>query len=221
RYTQGRLMEILWYGHSCFRLSERGKPSVITDPFDESIGYPVPRWRADVVTVSHEAPGHANVKAVKGRHKVFAGPGEYEVGGLFITGIRTYRDTQKGRKKGTNTVYLFDFNGLTICHLGDLGHVPTQAQVEALSAVDILLIPVGGGGGLNAAQASEVISLLEPRIVIPMHYKTQATRLKLEPVDRFLKAMGLGELPPQPSLKVTAGQLPEETQVVLLDYVHS
>ena len=210
-------MEIMWYGQSCFRLRDK-LATVVTDPYDKSIGYVLPRVRADIVTVSHDHPDHNYVKGVKGEPKVIDGPGEYEVRGVFITGIPTYHDRRKGASRGRNTVFLFDFEGLTVCHLGDLGHVPTQSQVEALSDIDILLIPVGSVSTINAAQAAEVISLLEPRVVIPMHYKTKSVKVRLDSVSKFLKEMGLSQLATHESLKVTKSTLPEETQVVLLDY---
>lgn len=216
-------MELTWYGHSCFRMVERGMAAVVTDPYDDSIGYPTLRLKADIVTVSHDAPGHNNLDAVKGDKQAITGPGEYEIGGVFITGLPTTRPSG-GKKKGDeskrNTLYLFDFEGLTVCHLGDLDHVPTQAQIEDLGSVDVALVPVGGGGGLNAAQAAEVISLLEPSIVVPMHYRTDATTatLKLDPVSKFLKEMGLSAPKSEPSLKITKSSLPSETHVALLEY---
>jgi L-ascorbate metabolism protein UlaG (beta-lactamase superfamily) len=210
-------MEITWYGHACFRLRDKAA-TVVTDPYDPSIGYTLPRVRADIVTVSHNHGDHNYVSGIRGKPRVVDGPGEYEIKGVFITGIATFHDRKKGAQRGCNTVFLFEFNDLTICHLGDLGHVPTQAQVEALSDVDILLIPVGGLSTIGAPQAAEVISLVEPRIVIPMHYKTKALTVKLASVDRFLQEMGLKKLAAQESLKVTGSTLPEETQLVLLDY---
>ena len=210
-------MEITWYGQSCFRLRDR-LATVITDPYDKSIGYILPRMRADIVTVSHGHPDHNYVRGVKGEPKIIDGPGEYEVRGVFITGIPTFHDRKKGVSRGRKTVFLFDFEGLTVCHLGDLGHVPTRSQVEALSDIDVLLIPVGSVSTINAAQAAEVISLLEPRLVIPMHYKTRVLKVKLDPVSKFLKEMGLSNLATQERLKVTKSTLPEETQVLLLDY---
>ncbi len=217
-------MEITWFGHSCFRLVERGMASVVTDPYDDSLGYPALRLKADIVTVSHTAPGHSNLEAVKGDVRALQGPGEYEIGGVFITGIQTAKSESESAKKKkpsseakSNTIFLFDYDGLTVCHLGDLDHVPSQAQIEALGAVNVALVPVGGGGGLNAAQAAEVISLIEPAIVVPMHYRTDSGSLDLEPVSKFLKEMGLGVTAPQPGLKITRGGLPEETHVVLLE----
>lgn len=212
-------MDITWYGHSCFRLSERGV-TIITDPFIDDMGYERPRVRTDVVTISHDHPGHNSRIGFRGGPRFFDGPGEYEVKGVFITGIATYHDGRRGAIRGLNTVFLFEFDGLTVCHLGDLGHVPVQSQVETLSDVDVLLVPVGGLHTIDASNAAEVISLIEPRLVIPMHYKTPVEKAKLQTVDKFLKEMGLAPMPAQPELKVTKSSLPDETQVVVLDYKH-
>ena len=211
-------MHISWYGHSCFRLRSR-KGSVVTDPYGKKVGYSIPRLRADIVTVSHDHPDHNNVKAVKGNPKIISRPGEYEIKGIFIIGIPTFHDARRGKLRGPNTVYLFDFEELTICHLGDLGHVPTESELEDLGDVDVLLIPVGGVTTLDAARAAEVISLVEPRIVIPMHYKTKALQdSKLRPVDQFLKEMGIKESAPEDRLNVTKSKLPTDTQVIIMNY---
>jgi L-ascorbate metabolism protein UlaG (beta-lactamase superfamily) len=216
-------MEIVWYGLSCFRLTERGMASVIIDPYDDSVGYGSLRLKADIVCISHDAPGHNFVEAVKGEKRIIRGPGEFEIGGVFITGISTHHDGEAAGKKKpaarkeTNTLYLVDFNGLTVAHMGDLDYVPTQQQIETLGAVDVALVPIGGGTGLNASQAAEVISLLEPSIVVPMHYRTPETTLKLDSLQKFVKEMGLSAPQPQESLKFTRSDLPEETHVVVLD----
>jgi L-ascorbate metabolism protein UlaG (beta-lactamase superfamily) len=215
-------MEITWYGHSCFRLTERGMATVVTDPFDNaSIGYDALKLKADIVTVSHDASGHNNAKAVKGTSHVITGPGEFEIGGVFITGVQTNGHDKKDNDELRNTLYVFDYDGITVAHLGDLRRVPSQTEVEALGAVNVALVPVGGGGGLNASKAAEVISLLEPNIVIPMHYATQDAKLKLDSLDKFLKEMGLSASQPEASLKVTRTGLPEETHVVVLEYQRS
>ena len=214
-------MEITWYGHSCFRLTERNFATVVTDPFDnKSIGYDSLKLKSDIVTVSHDAPGHNHTDAVKGTSHVIDGAGEFEIGGVFITGVQTDGGSKKkGKEKGAdNTVYVFDYDGITVAHLGDLKHVPTQSEIELFGTVNVALVPVGGGGGLNAAKAAEVISLLEPSIVIPMHYSTPATKLPLDSLSKFLKEMGLSKLEAQPSLKVTRSGLPDETRVVVLEY---
>ena len=216
-------MEITWYGHSCFRLTERNFATVVTDPFDnKAIGYGPLKLRSDIVTVSHDAPGHNNTDAVKGTSHVIDGAGEFEIGGVFITGVQTDGARKKGKEKGvSNTVYVFDYDGITIAHLGDLKQVPTQAEIELFGTVNVALVPVGGGGGLNAAKAAEVISMLEPNLVIPMHYSTPASKLSLDELNKFLKEMGLSKMEAQPSLKVTRSGLPSETHVVVLEYLAS
>ena len=215
-------MEITWYGHSCFRLTERSMATVVTDPYDHaSIGYDSLKLKADIVTVSHDATGHNNVNAVKGTSHIITGPGEFEIGGVFITGVQTNGHGTKNEAELRNTLYVFDYDGITVAHLGDLQRVPSQAEIEALGAVNVALVPVGGGGGLNAAKAAEVISLLEPNIVIPMHFATKAVNLKLDSLDKFLKEMGLGTSQSESSLKVTRAGLPEETHVVVLEYQSS
>ena len=151
------------------------------------------------------------------------GAGEFEIGGVFITGVST--DGAGGKKKGKdsirNTIYVFDYDGITVAHLGDLQQVPTQSEIESLGTINVALVPVGGGGGLNAAKAAEVISLIEPNIVIPMHYATTAVKVSLDSLNKFVKEMGLSKPETQPSLKVTRSGLPDETRVVVLEYQKS
>ena len=205
-------MELTWYGLSCFRFTERKFTTVVTDPYNGHLGLPALKLKADVVTVSHDARGHNFVDGVSGVAHHLTGPGEYEIGGVFITGIRTTSDA----KTNQNVIYVFDYDGLTIAHLGDLQSVPSQTQIEALEQVNVLLVPVGGGNSLNASQASELVSMLEPNIVIPMHYHLPQLQLELEEVDRFLKEMGITDLRQEESLKISLTNLPEETETVLL-----
>ena len=215
-------MEITWYGHSCFRLTERNYATVVTDPFDsKAVGYDALKLKSDIVTVSHDAPGHSNTDAVKGVSYVIDGPGEFEIGGVFITGVQT--ETGSGKKKSKeaatrNTIYVFDYDGITVAHLGDLKQTPTQSEIESLGTVNLVLVPVGGGNGLNAAKAAEVISLIEPNLVIPMHYSTPDAKVSLDSLNKFIKEMGLSKQEPQPLLKVSRSSLPSETHVVVLEY---
>jgi L-ascorbate metabolism protein UlaG (beta-lactamase superfamily) len=214
-------MEITWYGLSCFRLTERGLATVVTDPYDHRVaGYEALKLKADIVTISHDAPGHNFSSGVKGNAHAITGPGEFEIGSVFITGIQTNGHTKKDPDDLRNTLYVFDYEGVNVAHLGDLSRVPTQTEIEALGTVHVALVPVGGGRGLNASKAAEVISLLEPGIVIPMHYGTPACEIKLAPLSKFLKEMGLNDLEAQPSLKITKSSIPEETRVVVLAYQH-
>lgn len=214
-------MEITWYGHSCFRITERGLATVVTDPYDHrQVGYDPLKLKADIVTISHNSPGHNNLAAIKGTPYRITGPGEFEVGGVFITGIQT--NGHKSPSEARNTLYLIEVNGITVVHLGDMDRVPTQTEVEALGNVNIALVPVSSGSGLNVAKAVEAISVFEPNIVIPMHYASEGATVKLEPLNRFLKELGQTDVKPLPSLKVTSvGSLPDETQVVVLDYQRS
>jgi L-ascorbate metabolism protein UlaG (beta-lactamase superfamily) len=213
-------MEITWYGHSCFRLTERNYATVVTDPFDnKKVGYSALKLKAEIVTVSHDAPGHSNSDAVKGTTHTLTGAGEFEIGGVFITAVQTVGGKKsKERETTRNTLYVFDYDGITVAHLGDLQEVPTQSEVETLGTVNVLLLPVGGGSSLNAAKASEVVSLIEPNLVIPMHYSTPKSKISLDSLNKFLKEMGLGKIDAQPSLKVTRSGLPDETKVVVLEY---
>jgi L-ascorbate metabolism protein UlaG (beta-lactamase superfamily) len=209
-------MEIVWHGLSCFRFMERGLASVVTDPYGPDSGLSPLKLKADIVTISHDAPNHSFLKAVKGTRRAINGPGEFEIGGVFITGLPMQEKDGNSNGAKPNTLYVFDFNGLTIAHLGDLSFVPSQAQIENLGAVNIALVPVGGGGSLNPSQASEVISLIEPSIVIPMQYKTGDEKPKLGSVSRFLKEMGITKLDSLPNLKIGKSGLSEETQVIRL-----
>lgn len=205
-------MEITWYGLSCFRLSERKHATIVTDPYNGKLGLPQLKLKSDVVTISHDAQGHNYATAVTGKTHCLTGPGEYEIGNVFITSIVTDNSEEVKR----NVVFMFDFDGVTVAHLGDMSAVPKQTQIEALEQVNILLVPVGGGNSLNAAQASELVSMLEPNIVIPMHYKLPSLKLDLEGVDRFLKEMGVTEPTEETTLKISKGNLPEETETVIL-----
>jgi len=210
-------MEIVWLGHSCFRLRGR-EATILTDPCPASTGYSIGKPTADIVTISHGHEDHNYVKAVAGSPVVIDGPGEYEIHGAFVTGVATYHDERKGALRGGNVAFVLEMEDIRVCHLGDLGHTPTADQVEEMSGVDILLVPVGGRTTIDGATAAEVVNLLEPRLVIPMHYGTEAVTEKLESPDRFLKEMGAKSLEPQPKLTVSRSSLPHETQVVLLDY---
>ena len=210
-------MEITWLGHSCFRIKGR-HATVITDPYSPDLGYSLGKHTARIVTVSHQHPGHSYVRGIGGEPKQVTGPGEYEISGVLIIGIGTYHDAEKGKKRGKNTVYLMEVDEVSVCHLGDLGHVLTSEQVEQIDNVDVLLLPVGGTSTVNAATAAEIVRQLEPNAVVPMHYKTNVLKKELAPVDRFLREMGLKEVTSQPKLSFTRASLPPSTQVFLLDY---
>lgn len=209
-------MEINWLGHSCFRLKGK-KFLIITDPFE---GLQTGSLLADIVTVSHDHPGHSFVTAVKDEPKIIPGPGEYEIKGIFIYGLRTFHDGVKGKSRGKNTAFLIETEGIKVCHLGDLGHGLSSEQVEELSDTDVLLVPVGGGSTIGAAEAAQIVNLIDPKLVIPMHFRTEKNKSNLAPLDKFLQEMGLRNISPVPELTVTEKNLPPETQVVVLSPGH-
>ena len=210
-------MDINWLGHSCFRL--RGKQAaIVTDPFPPDLGYTLGKPTADIVTISHQHHSHSYDEGIDGEPKIINGPGEYEIKGVLIIGIATFHDADEGKVKGKNTVYLIEIDGITVCHLGDLGHVLTAEQVEEIDDVDVLLLPVGGGATINASTAAEVLRQIEPKVVIPMHYKTSVLKRELGPVDSFLKEMGIEQPASQPKISLNPSTLPLSTQVFLLDY---
>lgn len=210
-------MDISWLGHSCFRLRGR-HATVITDPYSPGLGYTLGKPTAHIVTVSHQHPGHSYVQGIGGEPRLVTGPGEYEISGVLIIGITTFHDPEGGGKRGKNTVYLIEIDEVTVCHLGDLGHMLTTEQVEGLDNVDVLLLPVGGVSTINPSVAAAVVRQLEPKAVIPMHYKTQAISRELEPIEKFLKEIGVREVKSQPKLSFTKSGLPATTEVFLLDY---
>jgi len=210
-------MEIVWLGHSCFRIRGR-EATIVTDPFDKTLGYPVKKPTASIVTISHPHPQHSFVAGVTGTPRVVSRPGEYEIANVFFNGIATFHDAEMGEQRGRNTVFVIQIEEVTICHLGDLGHVPTAEQIEQMSDIDILMIPVGGGATIGVTAAVETISLLQPKLVLPMHYKTEVIELDLAPLEPFLKEMGVKEVVSQPKLSVSKSGFPADTSVIVLDY---
>ncbi|MBX4205846.1 MBL fold metallo-hydrolase [Candidatus Microgenomates bacterium] len=211
-------MDILYLGHSSFRIKGRTQ-TLVTDPFNSSIGIKFPKIEADVVTLSHDHDDHNNVAAVSGIKKVFSRPGEYEVNGVSIFGIASYHDDKKGEERGENVIYLYEMDGIKIAHLGDLGHTLTESQIDQLGTVDILMIPVGGVYTIGPTEAVSVVQAIEPKIIIPMHYKTndlnQETFGKLEPVETFVSALGV-KSETLPKLSYKLGDLPEGEQRVYI-----
>ena len=210
-------MELVWYGAGSFRLIERGYPGVLTDPFtDDNPEIKLPHIQSEIVTSSRilEEPRLAKWSGVSGVIHTVAGPGEYEIGGVFITGVSTYRQKDETLD---NVIYTINMDGVVVCHFGECGLVPTQAQLETLGRINILVLPVGIPGGLTTIMASEVVSMIVPDIVVPMHYAVPDRISTSESVDPFLKVMGVGTPTILPSLKVEPSSNQGVTQVVLLE----
>ena len=211
-------MLLTWIGHSCFKIQDKtgadGK-TIVTDPFDKSVGLRAPSFEANIVTVSHDHYDHNNVKAIRGNPYVIKTAGEYDIQGITVYGIESFHDENQGKDRGTNIIYRFEVDGISVSHLGDLGHVLDNKQFELLSGTDILLIPVGGKYTLNAKKAVEVISQVEPRIVIPMHYKVPGLKLDIEGVDKFVKELGIKPTNEE-KLKINKKDLPQEDMELVI-----
>lgn len=209
-------MEITWLGHSFFRLRAK-EATVAIDPSGRKGA--VGKVAADIVLISHEHPGHSAREAISGSPRVLTRPGEYEIKGVSIVGVQTAHDGEGGKRRGANTAWIVQLEEISVCHLGDIGHTLTEEQAEALGHVDVLLVPVGGHNTINAVQANEIVTTLEPKIVVPMHFGNgDGEDSALAPVDVFLREQGLRTVEPQPKLTLTRSALPEDTQVVLLDH---
>lgn len=214
-------MKITWHGQACFQIQgqnqKREKISILIDPFSEEIGLKVPKFQADILLISHSHYDHNNIKAVAGTPFLITTPGEYEIKGIFIQGIPSFHDNLKGRKRGKNIIYTIEMEKMRVCHLGDLGQKElTSLQLEKIEQVDILMVPVGGIYTINSDGAQKIISQIEPRVVIPMHYSIPKLKIKLEPVNKFLKVFGQKGVKPQPRLSIKRKDLPEEMKVVVL-----
>ncbi|KKS64486.1 hypothetical protein A3A14_03885 [Candidatus Daviesbacteria bacterium RIFCSPLOWO2_01_FULL_43_38] len=210
-------MDITWYGQSFFKI--KGKTAtVVIDPYDpEFVGLKFPKdIEADVVLSTHHHKDHNNTGGVSGSPLVITGPGEYEKSGMSFAGVSVYHDGSQGFERGANTLYHILIDGINVVHLGDLGHVLTDEQISQIEACDILMIPVGSVYTIDAEAAAKVVAQLEPKVVIPMHYKVPGLKFDLSEVDLFLKEMGAENISPVPKLSVTKDKLPEETMVVLL-----
>jgi L-ascorbate metabolism protein UlaG (beta-lactamase superfamily) len=209
------MAELSWLGHACFRLKSRDI-TIVLDPVGRTFGYDISKVRPDIVTISHQHPGHNHTEALKGSFTIIDGPGEYEIKEIFITGVRTYHDDAHGANYGHNTVYSIALEDIIFCHLGDLGHTLSSDQLEQIGPVDVLLTPAGGAA-LSVSQVAEVIAQIEPGIVVPMHYATaSATAAGLEPLDKFARELGIADVTPRDRLTVRRNDIPEAAQIIIL-----
>ncbi len=211
-------MDITWLGHSCFLIKGKEK-SIITDPCHPDLGYRLDEPEADIVTVSHSHRGHCYVEGVANDPRQIRSPGEYEIGGTFITGVASFHDNKKGEIRGKNTIYVIEMDGIALCHLGDLGHPLDSHLIEEIGDISILFLPVGEVSTIPIDTTTEIIRQLEPPIIIPMHYKTEVFIGNLSPVNKFLDTMRIKELEAKPKLSITASSLPSSTQTVVLSHV--
>jgi L-ascorbate metabolism protein UlaG (beta-lactamase superfamily) len=212
-------MEISFVGHACFRLRGRDA-SVVIDPYGKGLGLPMmqpSRFSADIVAITHDHPGHNNRTMVGGNPRVVEAPGEYEIHGVGIRGVQAYHDGAKGEQLGRVTMFAIEIDDLTVAHLGDLGHQLTESQQEQLGSIDVLLIPVGGGQALTATEAAAVANQLEPKVVIPMHYRLPGLKPALDDPTHFAKEMGIQAIEYQPKLSLSGKPSGDESKVVFLE----
>jgi len=215
-------MQIIWHGQSCFQITatrNKGEQvSILIDPFSEEIGLRVPKFEADILLVSHDHHDHNNVKAVSGNPFIIDGPGEYEIKNVFIEGISSWHDNSQGKERGENTIYTIEVEDLKLCHVSDFGQKElTKEQLEKIGQVDILMIPIGGIYTISDREALKVMSQLEPKIIIPMHYQIPKLKIKLDGLDRFLKVVGIKSIEPQPKLTIKKKDVSlEEVKIIVL-----
>ena len=208
-------MKVTWLGHSCFLLQGEEGITILLDPFfEDSVGYPLPKLKADMVMISHDHTDHNNASAGGSNSQVIFGPGEYSRLGLEIRGIRSFHDQKKGRLRGENTIFCFQLDGIRICHLGDLGHILSPSQISEIGPVDLLFLPVGGRYTIDAKGADEVMRQIHPALVVPMHYRTGGLGFELDGVDEFLK--GKKEVSRNEVLHLTKKDLAGEGRVAVL-----
>jgi len=211
-------MLITWIGHSCFKIQDKtGSEGVtlVTDPFNKEIGLKVPNFEADIVTISHDHFDHNNSDSIRANPFIVNTAGEYDIKGVMIEGVESFHDDKKGSEKGRNIIYRIEMDGIVVVHLGDLGHTLDGKLLEKLVGADILMIPVGGKYTLDAKKAVEVVSQIEPRIIIPMHYKFPGVKADLDDIEKFIKELGIKPTEEE-KLKISKKDLPQEDMELVM-----
>jgi L-ascorbate metabolism protein UlaG (beta-lactamase superfamily) len=223
-------IEVKWLGHACFYIKSSEGIRIVTDPFNEKmakeIKFPALKSRkelvADIITVSHEHGDHNavdDVNQVESGAVIIRGEGETEAKGIKFKGIGSFHDKESGAKRGKNTIIVFTIDGITFCHLGDLGHLLNDKHIQQIGKVDVVFCPVGGGPTIDAKESTLVANMLKAKIAIPMHYCHKRAKIKwLEPVDGFLKGKENVEKLKSDTVYFSKNQLPEKLQIVVLDY---
>ena len=208
------MAEFRWFGHNCVRVRAK-EATILTDPVGKATGFPLPKQSADIVTLANDHPANHNLDAVRPEHKTVRGPGEYELHDVFVTGVRTYTAEPGDPERKHNTAYLFEVEGMRVCHLGDIGAALSGEQAETLADVDVLTVPAGGAP-LTVAKAAELVSLLGPKLVIPVRYAAGPGDASLGGLDAFCKALGVEVPAPEEKLVVKSGDLGDALRVVAL-----
>lgn len=216
-------MNITWQGQSCFQITtsqgKNNQTNIVIDPFDKEIGLKLPKLEADILLVTHDHHDHNNIKEITGDYFLISNPGEYETKGIFIQGIPSFHDDSQGKERGLNTIYIIEAEEIRICHLGDLGQKElTESQLEEIGEIDILMIPVGGNYTISSKEAVKIMSQIEPKITIPMHYQIPKLTVKLETSEQFLKTMGIKKVEPLQKLAIKKKEISEdEAKIIVLE----
>ena len=212
-------MVITWYGQSCFKI-QSGDLVIVVDPFSKDIGLTPPRFRADIALVTHQHHDHNNLESVSGEPFAIIGPGEYEVKGAYIHGIETFHDDKNSKERGLNTIYLIEVEGIRLLHMGDYGEEVARDSrfLEKAGEVDILMVPVGGTYTIDGESAARLAKDIEPRFVIPMHYKIPGLKVEVSDNSQFLKEMGIKNAEAQEKFTIKRKDISEDekTNVVVL-----
>ena len=211
-------MNIRWLGHSCFLFTAQNGLRVLTDPYDDSVGYPVPRKETDIVTVSHHHHDHDSVQVLPGKPQIVDTEGLHNISGLEIQGFPTFHDEVQGAKRGNNTLFAFTMDGVRVIHLGDLGHLLSADLLAQIGRVDLVCVPIGGFYTIDAQQAYHVVQLLKPKLVLPMHYKLDdRNSYPIEGIDRFLGYFDKSKR--AKTLDISPASLPQDMEVVVLELI--
>jgi len=213
-------MKVKWLGHASFLLTSDDGTRVVIDPYGpvEGLNYDPINETAEIVTVSHGHGDHNNVAAVKGNPEVVEGAGVKLARGIEFTGISTSHDTTQGSERGANTIFCFALDGVMVCHLGDLGHRLSDADVAQIGKVDVLLTPVGGHFTIDAAVATETCNALKPRVVVPMHFRTDKCAYPIADVEPFLEGRSNVRRAGDSEIELNKEKLPQATETVVLDH---
>jgi L-ascorbate metabolism protein UlaG (beta-lactamase superfamily) len=211
-------MKIKYLAHASFLITSQDNTRIITDPYTvgQGISYGAINEPADIVTVTHSHGDHSNSKSVKGNPVIIQEPGAQTVKGIKIKGTPVFHDEAQGSKRGKNTMFCFEIDGMNLCHVGDLGHQLSPSQISEIGKVDILLIPVGGFFTIDSSGASAVVKSIQPRVVIPMHYKTPKAEYPIAPVDDFLKDKKNVKRSVSSEAEFTRATLPKDTEILVL-----
>jgi L-ascorbate metabolism protein UlaG (beta-lactamase superfamily) len=216
-------MKIKWYGHAAFLITSDQGVKIITDPYESGafggqLTYGKIKDQGDIVITSHDHADHNDIKSLPGSPQIVKGSGSKAVKGIQFIGIPSYHDPSKGSERGTNTIFTFNVDGIQICHLGDLGHILSDKELAEIGPVDLLLIPVGGYFTIDPKEATKVSEQIKPKVLIPMHFKTEKCGFPIAPVDDFLKGKSNVKRTGKNEVTFDKATFPKQMEIVILEH---